>query len=123
MRQDVGHITVKEETIDDALSAVAQLRVTDRLDPKRIYVLGHSLGGLVAPRIGQADPQIAGLIILAGCLARPLEDAWIEQGRYLLSLKKKPSAEEKAWLADLESTMVKVKQLTAADAPSATLLK
>ena len=123
MAADVGHITVKEETIDDALSAVAQLRATDGLDPKHIYVLGHSLGGLVAPRIGQADPQIAGLIILAGCLARPLEDAWIEQGRYLLSLKEKPSAADKAWLADLESTMAKVKQLTAADVSSSTLLK
>jgi dienelactone hydrolase len=123
MAADVGHITVKEETIDDALGAVAQLRATDGLDPKRIYVLGHSLGGLVAPRIGEADPQIAGLIILAGCLARPLEDAWIEQGRYLFSLKEKPSAADEAWLADLESTMAKVKQLTAADASSPTLLK
>ena len=123
MAADVGHITVKEETIDDALSAVAQLRATVGLDPKRVFVLGHSLGGLVAPRIGQADPRIPGLIILAGCLARPLEDAWIEQGRYLLSLKEKPSTEEKAWLADLESTMAKVKNLTAADASSSTLLK
>jgi dienelactone hydrolase len=123
MAAEVGHITVKEETIDDALSAVAQLRATKGLDPKRVFVLGHSLGGLVAPRIGQADPRIAGLIILAGCLARPLEDAWIEQGRYLLSLKEKPTAEERAWVADLESTMNKVKNLTAADASSSTLLQ
>ncbi len=122
MAADVGHITVKEETIDDALSAAAQLRATDGLDPKRIFVLGHSLGGLVAPRIGQADPQIAGLIILAGCLSRPLEDAWLEQRRYLFSLKETPSAAEKASLAEFESTMAKVKKLTAADASSSTLL-
>src|ERR1039458_10154976 len=123
MRQDVGHITVKEETIDDALSAVAQLRATDRLDPKRVFVLGHSLGGLVAPRIGQADPQIAGLIMLAGCLARPPEDRAVEQVHYVFSLKEKLSAEEKAWLAEFESTMAKVKKLTAADASSSTLLE
>jgi dienelactone hydrolase len=123
MAADVGHITVKEETIDDALSAVAQLRATDRLDPKRIFVLGHSLGGLVAPRIGQADPQIAGLIMLAGCLTRPPEDRAVEQVHYVFSLKEKLSAEEKAWLAEFESTMAKVKKLTAADASSSTLLE
>jgi hypothetical protein len=122
MAAGVGHITVKEETIDDALSAVAQLRATDGLDPKRICVLGHSLGGIVAPRIGQAEPQIAGLIMIAGCLSRPLEDAWIEQARYLFSLKEKPSAEDKASLAEFESTMAKVKKLTAADVSSSTLL-
>ena len=114
--------TLQAETIDDALSAAAQLRATDGLDPKRIFVLGHSRGGVMAPRIGQADPQIAGLIILAGCLSRPLEDAWLEQGRYLFSLKEKPSAAEKASLAEFESTMAKVKKLTAADASSSTLL-
>ncbi|MGD1084968.1 MAG: DUF3887 domain-containing protein, partial [Verrucomicrobiota bacterium] len=36
-----AHITVQEETIDDALGATAQLRATDGLDPKRIFVLGH----------------------------------------------------------------------------------
>ena len=114
---------MQAETIDDALSAVAQLRTTDGLDPKRIFVLGHSLGGMVAPRIGQADPQIAGLIMLAGCLSRPLEDVMVEQARYVLSLKEKPSAEEKASLAEFESTAAKVKKLTAADASSSALLK
>jgi dienelactone hydrolase len=114
----LGQLTVQEETIDDALSAVAQLRATDGLDPKRIFVLGHSLGGMVAPRIGQADPHIAGLIMLAGCLARPLEDIMVEQARYVLSLKAKPSAEEEAWLAEIVSTAAKVKKLTAADVSS-----
>ena len=123
MRQDVGHITVKEEYIDDALSAVAQLRATEGIDPKRIFVLGHSGGGAMAPRIGQTDPQIAGLIMLAGCLSRPVEDIMVEQARYVLSLKEKLSAEEKAWLAEFESTMAKVKKLTEADASSSTLLE
>lgn len=122
MAAEVGHITMKEETIDDALIAAAQLRATQGIDPKRVFVLGHSQGGIAAPRIGQADPQIAGLIMLAGCLSRPPEDRVVEQVRYLLSLKAEPSAEEKAALADIESTMAKVKKLTAADASSSTLL-
>jgi uncharacterized protein len=117
-----SRLTVQEETIDDALGAVAQLRALDSLDPKRIFVLGHSLGGMVAPRIGQADPRIAGLIILAGCLARPLEDVIVEQERYLFSLKGKPSAAEQAKLTEFESIAARVKKLTAADVSSSALL-
>jgi dienelactone hydrolase len=116
-----GKLTVQEEIIDDALSAVAQLRATDGLDPKRIFVLGHSLGGTVAPRIGQADPQIAGLIILAGS-TRPLEDLIVEQTRYLLSLRGKPSDDDNAKLAGIQSVAAKVKKLTAADVSSSTVL-
>ncbi len=45
----IRDFTVKEETIDDALAAAAQLRTAENVDPKRVFVLGHSLGGLVAP--------------------------------------------------------------------------
>ncbi len=71
-------ITVKEETIDDAIAALALLSNTPHIDAKHIYLAGHSLGGYLAPRIAAADSQIAGLILLAGS-TRPLEDMVIEQ--------------------------------------------
>jgi dienelactone hydrolase len=77
--------TVRDETIDDALAAAAVLRQHDRIDPKRVFVVGHSLGGMLAPRIGAAAPSLAGLIILAGP-TRPLLDAAREQLIYLESL-------------------------------------
>ncbi|HEU0119924.1 MAG TPA: alpha/beta fold hydrolase [Bryobacteraceae bacterium] len=58
-------ILLKEETVDDAVSAAALLRTLPKIDPKRVFVVGHSLGGYAAPRIGAADPQIAGLVLLA----------------------------------------------------------
>lgn len=72
--------TTKQETIDDACAAVAFLATQPQIDPKRIFVAGHSLGGYLAPRIATGDPQIAGLIILAGS-TRPLEDMVLEQIR------------------------------------------
>jgi dienelactone hydrolase len=117
----LAQLTVKEETIDDAMSAVTQLRAADGLDPRRIFVLGHSLGGMVAPRIGQADPKLAGLIILAGA-NRPLEDLMVEQTRYLLSLNGNPSAEAQVKLDKLIVEAAKVKSLTEADASSPALL-
>jgi uncharacterized protein len=78
-------VTVKEEVIDDALEAVALLRARPEIDAQQIFLLGHSLGGYLAPRLGAADPQIRGLIILAGS-ARPLEDVILDQMTYVLSL-------------------------------------
>ncbi len=82
---DIATLTVKEEVIDDALAAIKFLSNRPEIDAKRIFVLGHSLGGYLAPRLGAADPTIAGLIVLAGS-ARPLEDIILDQMTYVLSL-------------------------------------
>ena len=82
---DPAVITVQQESIDDALAAAALLRATEGIDPARIYILGHSLGGLVAPRIGQQDLELAGLIILAGP-TRPTHELLVEQFDYLFNL-------------------------------------
>ncbi len=81
----IARLTVQDEVIDDALFAVRLLRQTAGIDPGRIFVLGHSLGATLAPRIGQQDPAIAGLVIMAG-LTRPLEDTILDQYTYIYSL-------------------------------------
>lgn len=80
-----GNFTVREETTEDAILAAALLRAHDRIDPKRVFLLGHSLGGTLAPRIGAEDRSLAGLIILAGA-ARPFVEVAREQLAYLASL-------------------------------------
>jgi dienelactone hydrolase len=101
-------ITIREETIDDALAAVALLRRTPGIDPKKIFVLGHSLGGTCAPRIGQLDPGIGGLILLAGS-NRPFEEVLVEQFDYILSLggmpedKRKGIEKQRQQAADMKS--------------------
>jgi fermentation-respiration switch protein FrsA (DUF1100 family) len=77
-----ANITLDEETIQDAISAANLLRATPKIDPKRIYVIGHSLGGFAAPRIGKADPSLAGLVLLAGN-SRPIGVLIAEQVKYL----------------------------------------
>ena len=77
-----ANITLNEETIQDAVSAANLLRANAKIDPKRIYVIGHSLGAYAAPRIGQADPKLAGLVLLAGS-ARPISVLIDEQIKYL----------------------------------------
>src|SRR5262245_23547751 len=74
--------TVKDETIDDALAAAELLRGETSIDKTRIFVLGHSLGGMVAPRIAAADSKLAGIIVMAGAV-RPLTTSILDQYLYL----------------------------------------
>ena len=113
--------TVKEETIADALEAVALLRKTEGVDPNRVFVLGHSLGGTLIPRIGAGRTDIAGFIILAGA-ARPLEDLALEQARYQASLAGEPSAEDKKALEQLQAKVQEIKNLSKANAPKGLIL-
>jgi hypothetical protein len=70
--------TLHDEVVEDALKAVALMRTQQGVDPKKVFIIGHSLGGYAAPRIAQEDPTIAGLILLAGN-ARHLEDLVVDQ--------------------------------------------
>jgi dienelactone hydrolase len=109
------NLTVKEETIDDALAAVALLRQTPDIDLKRIFVLGHSLGGMLVPRIGLADRNVAGFIIFAGA-TRPLEDEWVRQYEYIYGLDGQLTPKEQAEIDDYKRQATRIKQLTTADA-------
>lgn len=74
--------TVDDEVTDDALAALQVLAKQDNVDPDRLFVLGHSLGAMMAPRIGKRDPQLAGIVMLAAP-ARPLLEVSAAQVREL----------------------------------------
>ncbi|HYG61435.1 MAG TPA: alpha/beta fold hydrolase [Thermoanaerobaculia bacterium] len=103
--------TVKEETVDDAVAAAQLLRRTEGIDPRRVFVLGHSLGGMLIPRIGARDGEIAGLVILAG-LTRPMEETIVQQLSYIASLDGTVTDEEKKRLDEFQEQAAKVKGLT-----------
>jgi dienelactone hydrolase len=83
--QFTGASTVREETMDDAVAAVALLRTRPEIDPGSIVILGHSLGGMLAPRIAEGGHGIAAAILLAAA-ARPLPSIMVEQIEYLAGL-------------------------------------
>ena len=103
-------ITVQEESVDDALLAVKAVRRVERVDPQRVFIVGHSLGGMLAPRIGRSDSQIAGFVVMAGA-ARPLEDMVLEQMQYVFELDGKLDEKEKENLANLVIQVQQVKAL------------
>ncbi|HOW73013.1 MAG TPA: alpha/beta fold hydrolase [Phycisphaerae bacterium] len=77
-----GGITVDEEVVDDALAGLNVLRAQPELANVPVYVLGHSVGAILAPEIAAKDGKVAGAVLLAGP-ARPMEDVMVDQLTYL----------------------------------------
>lgn len=100
--------TIREEVADDALAAVALLRRMPEVDGFRIYVLGHSLGAMVAPKMAATDKAIAGVVLMAGA-ARPLEDVIVEQLTYISSIPGPNGEGAKAMLPKLKEQLARVK--------------
>lgn len=71
-------MTIDDEVTDDALAALALLRRQRAIDTNRIFLLGHSLGAMIAPRIAARGRGIAGAILLAAP-AQPLLDVLTRQ--------------------------------------------
>jgi pimeloyl-ACP methyl ester carboxylesterase len=105
-----NNFTANDLTIDDAIAAVDLLRKTERIDPDNISVLGHSLGGYLAPRIAARDENISGLILLAAG-ARSLPDLIIEQTEYLASRDGKMDEKEVKSLEKVKEQAKKVEEL------------
>ena len=104
----VEKMTAKEEVIDDALLAVNLMRKTEGIDPKRVFYLGHSLGATLAPRVGQQDNELAGIIIMAGG-TRSIEETILDQYTYLYNLSGKITEQQKAELDALKEKVDKLK--------------
>lgn len=106
--ETLANLTLQDETIDDALMAAEFLRQTEKINPERIYVLGHSLGAMAAPRIAEQDPDLAGLILMAGP-SRPLEDVVLDQYNYLYEIQGAPP-EGKDQLDAIATSVARVKE-------------
>lgn len=102
--------TLKEETIEDAVRALALVRMQPEVDPKRVYVLGHSLGGYAIPRIAKQDGKLAGAVFLAAN-ARRIEDISIAQTEAMLSAKGGASPTEQRKLELMKGEAARVRAL------------
>jgi dienelactone hydrolase len=97
LAESAPEFTVREETEEDAESAIRLLRQTPRVDAGRVYLLGHSLGGLLAPRIAGRTPDLAGIVICAGN-TRSFGELVVDQLRYIFADDGTVSPEEQKQL-------------------------
>ena len=113
--------TTKEEVTDDALAMIEFAKTIPEVDPQQIYVFGHSLGGMLAPRIATLSPDLKG-IILAAAPAKKLQDVSIEQNNYLYSLGKDTTKAGKEGLAKALKELSFAKTITDKSLPADSLV-
>ncbi|QUH26234.1 alpha/beta fold hydrolase [Serpentinicella alkaliphila] len=114
-------ITVNEETIIDANRGVELLLENQKIDNSKIHVLGHSLGGTLAPRIAVENDNVASIVILGGAVS-PLEELILTQIKYISSLDGTLSAEEESHIKLIESHVANIKSLVPSSTTPATEL-
>jgi len=71
---------IDADFVEDTLAAVAYLRTRKEIDPRHIGLVGHSEGGIVAPRAAAKSPEVAFIVLLAG-VGVPMEDLLLRQAR------------------------------------------
>lgn len=80
--------TYDDETADDAIAAVRAVKGQllpqggARIDTARVFVIGHSLGAALAPRIAEREKSVAGIVLLAAPTGKLLP-TMARQLRYL----------------------------------------
>jgi alpha-beta hydrolase superfamily lysophospholipase len=83
----LAHPDLDHEVVIDAAAALAYCETIPEIDPRQIYLLGHSLGAELAPdivkrRLAQMPNSVHGMILMSG-IARPIDVVMLEQIRTL----------------------------------------
>jgi fermentation-respiration switch protein FrsA (DUF1100 family) len=108
--RDVERWTLQYSTVEDAVTAVAVARAQQDVDPRAVFVIGHSLGGRALPRIAASDAVACGFVSLAGT-PRALEDVFAPQARRFANADGKLTPDERAHIAEVEAAARRVKEL------------
>jgi pimeloyl-ACP methyl ester carboxylesterase len=85
------HASGLAEFTGDALAAVAWLKARSDVNPKRIGMLGHSEGGMVAPLAAVRSDDVGFVIMLAGP-AEPFDELLAEQSAAFMRGQGAPDA-------------------------------
>lgn len=107
---EIGNRSMLDAVVtDDAIAAVEFAKTIQNADPNKVFVLGHSLGAMMAPRIAKKSPYVKGIIMMAGN-ARPLEDLVYSQYKHIYN-ENGLSRSERAQLKSLRGKINNVKHL------------
>jgi uncharacterized protein len=103
-------LTIRDDTIDDALLAIDVARQQPEADPRFIFVAGHSLGAYAVPRLSASSHVPCGFVAMAGPVD-PLEQNFVPQARRYAAADGEITAAERAKIAELELAVRRVQEL------------
>ena len=99
---------IYEEVTEDVDAVIDWISTHKQLKTKNIVVLGHSLGGMMAPYIGVNNEKVAGLILMAGPSGK-FEDLIAYQVELLANMDGNLDKQEKAAIKDMKRRVALVK--------------
>lgn len=104
----IDTFTINDETVDDAIAALNLLRKFDKID--EVFILGHSLGATMAPRIAARSGHLAGIIMLAPAAKGLYVLNVLDQLEYIFSLDGKIDEVESKQLQDVKEQLERIQK-------------
>lgn len=102
-------LTVEDEVLEDVAAAIGYAQECGLVNENRIIVLGHSLGGMLAPKIASDNPQVAAIISMAGS-PRSLEDIMMDQTAEALEASGLSEEEQEEQMAQAQAQAKRAKE-------------
>lgn len=111
--EDIGLLTA------DAQAAVAAMRGRPDIDGRRIALIGHSQGGVIAPAVAAADPAIGAVVTLGGSVGDGFPMLANALRQQMIAAKRPPAAIDPA--VDATIALLKARAAGQSDAAVAPL--
>lgn len=104
---------IQTEYLYDVQDAVRFAKEDERVDGNRLYLAGHSQGGMLSSKIVSDNPEFKGFISMGGTLRR-MEELILEQNKIINAQNEELSPDEKeAADAGIANLVAKIKGLDA----------
>jgi hypothetical protein len=108
-------ITIEDEVLNDVTLAIEYAVESVAVDSSNIFILGHSLGGMLAPKIASGNTNVTGIISLAGS-PRNLGDIILDQNLDVINrLDGTSDTDKEALIQQIEDEVHKLKNVTVED--------
>ena len=117
MDQMPENMTVEDEILEDVSYAIDFAMQCKLINSNNIYIAGHSLGGILAPKIANDNIEVKGIIVLAGS-ARKLEDIIYDQVVILAEQEEISTEEKELYINMVKANVELVKNLDEEDLAS-----
>ncbi len=113
--------TVQSEYLNDARAAIKFARDSKSVNGKKIFLLGHSQGGMVLPYLVSVNPEVTGIILLASPAEGLEMVGWRQRQSAINAMEDKSQEEKDELLAKSAEIRDEIKNLKSGDEPSVIL--
>jgi uncharacterized protein len=80
-QMEAGQQLSWDDMVEDAREALKFLGQRQEVDPKRMAVIGHDMGGVIAMKLAATDDRVKGVALIS-TPGRPLVDVWADSYRF-----------------------------------------